>query len=43
MAGMQYTVIRSNVVYIQTVCKIGKGAYIQKVCSIERCVYSKGV
>jgi hypothetical protein len=30
-------------VYIQTVCKIGKGAYIQKVCSIERSVYSKGV
>jgi hypothetical protein len=40
---MQYTAFRSNVVYIQTVCKIEKGAYIQKVCSIERCVYSKGV
>jgi NDP-sugar pyrophosphorylase family protein len=48
-SGMQYTVIRSNVVYFQKVCKIGKGVYIQKVCkiqkvcSIERCVYSKGV
>jgi hypothetical protein len=40
---MQYTVIRSNVVYIQIMCKIGKGAYFQKVCSIERCVYSKVV